>query len=237
MTENTFFDDWTNRKVDFHRGPGSMWTLEKLYSEKNSQVDDERFYEYRCIGGAYGTFLCHNVMDIPYDGSQRAPAEHRKAQAQSIPVDDFNIDSQLNALSTLTTKHCESSPIILDIEFSTQLATDPVPGGYIYFVLTNYLPGIKLSKIIFWILKTSESEQIRQAFNLAWKDCVNPGIVPRLQEIEHVLWDAAAKNAMSEPAAESDEWRDAEWIVWGRAKTQNNRICLEDPNKHPDMSM
>ncbi|KAB8221533.1 hypothetical protein BDV33DRAFT_190303 [Aspergillus novoparasiticus] len=206
--------------VDFGRGPGSIWTLDKLYGEKNSQVDDERFYEYQCIGGAYGTFLCHNVMDstyrgvmkifiqVPYDGTQRAPAEHRKAQAQSIPVDDFDIDSQLNALSTLTTKHCKFSPIILDIKFGTQLAIDPVPGGYIYFVLTNYLPGIKLSKIIFWSLKASV----------------------------HIANSYITSFRMSEPAAESDEWRDDEWIVWGMVKTQNNRIWFEDPNKHPDMS-
>lgn len=41
---------------------------------------------------------------------------------------------------------------------------------------------------------------------------------------------------MSEPAGESDEWRDDELIVWSMAKTQNNRIWSEDPNKHPDMS-
>ncbi|OOO06120.1 2OG-Fe(II) oxygenase [Aspergillus oryzae] len=63
MTENTFFNDWTNRKIDFGRGPSSMWTLDRLYGEKNSQVDDERYYEYQCIGSAYGTFLCQNVMD------------------------------------------------------------------------------------------------------------------------------------------------------------------------------
>lgn len=41
---------------------------------------------------------------------------------------------------------------------------------------------------------------------------------------------------MSEPAGESDEWRDDELIVWSMAQTQNNRIWFEDPNKHPDMS-
>ncbi|KAE8325938.1 hypothetical protein BDV39DRAFT_193903 [Aspergillus sergii] len=216
MTENTFFDDRESRKVDFGRGPGSIWTLKGLYGEKNSQVDEERYYEYQCIGSAYGTFLCHNVMDstcrgvmkifiqVPYDGSQRASAEHRKAQAQSIPVDDFDIDSQLNALSTLITKHCKSSPIILDIKFGTQLAIDPVPGGYIYFVPTNYLPGIKLSRIIFWTLEASEREQIRQAFKLAWNYIIS--------------------FRMSEPAEESDEWRDDEWIAWGMTKTQNNCI-------------
>ncbi|KAE8317267.1 hypothetical protein BDV41DRAFT_572961 [Aspergillus transmontanensis] len=65
MTKNTFFDDWANRKVDFGHGAGSIWTLNKLYSEKNSQVDNKRLHEYQWIGGAYGTFLCHNVMDKP----------------------------------------------------------------------------------------------------------------------------------------------------------------------------
>lgn len=49
------------------------------------------------------------IPRVPYDGSQRAPAEHRKSQAQSIPVDDFDIDSQLNVLSTLTIKQYKSS--------------------------------------------------------------------------------------------------------------------------------
>lgn len=59
------------------------------------------------------------IPTVPYDGSQRAPAEHRKSQAQSIPVDDFDIDSQLNVLSTLTIKQYKSSPKILCIKFET----------------------------------------------------------------------------------------------------------------------
>ncbi|KOC16419.1 hypothetical protein AFLA70_157g002590 [Aspergillus flavus AF70] len=126
MTENTLFNDWANRKVDFGRGPGSICTLDRLYGEKNSQVDDERTY--------------------------------------------------------------------------------------------------------------------RGVMKIFMQDCVNSGIVRGLQGIEHVLWDAAAYKSyitsfrMSEPAGESDEWRDDELIVWSMAQTQNNRIWFEDPNKHPDMS-
>ncbi|KNG85974.1 hypothetical protein ANOM_006098 [Aspergillus nomiae NRRL 13137] len=123
-----------------------------------------------------------------------------------------------------------------------QKETDPVPDGYILFILMNYLPGVQLSEAIFWGLEASEREQIRQAFKLAWLDCIRSGILPALQDIEHVFWDGAANKAyitsfrMSEPAGADIMWRDTEWIAWDMAKPQDKYAWYKDKNPHPDMS-
>ncbi|QMW32460.1 hypothetical protein G4B84_007891 [Aspergillus flavus NRRL3357] len=207
MTENTFFDNWAGRSVDFATaGTPSKWILTELLSEKNSQVHGDDFFKNGCIGGAYGTFLCHNVTDstqrgvmkvlmqVPWEGSQYAPAEHRSSQASASYELDWNMTSQLNALITLTSNNCLSTPWILDLKYGWQETADPVPGGYIIFILMSYLPGVQLTKA-FWGLEDSVREQIRQAFKLTWLDCVGSGITPAHPNIEHVFWDAAANKA------------------------------------------
>ncbi|KAB8250349.1 phosphatidylethanolamine-binding protein [Aspergillus flavus] len=167
MTENTFFDNWAGRSVDFATaGTPSKWILTELLSEKNSQVHGDDFFKNGCIGGAYGTFLCHNVTDstqrgvmkvlmqVPWEGSQYAPAEHRFSQASGSYELDWNITSQLNALITLTSNNCLSTPRILDLKYGWQETADPVPGGYIIFILMSYLPGVQLTKA-FWGLEDS----------------------------------------------------------------------------------
>lgn len=104
---------------------------------------------------------------VPWEGSQYAPAEHRSSQASGSYELDWNITSQLNALITLTSNNCLSTPRILDLKYGWQETADPVPGGYIIFILMSYLPGVQLTKA-FWGLEDSVREQIRQAFKLTW---------------------------------------------------------------------
>ncbi|KAE8317241.1 hypothetical protein BDV41DRAFT_561485 [Aspergillus transmontanensis] len=263
MTENTFFNHWAGRSVDFATGgTPSKWILTEILSEKNSQVRGDDFFNNGSIGGAYGTFLCYNVTDItqrgvmkilmqvPWEGSQYAPAEHRSSQASASYELDWNITSQLNALITLTSNNCLSTPRILDLKYGWQETADPVPGGYIIFVLMSYLPGVQLTKA-FWGLEDSVREQIRQAFKLAWLDCVGSGITPAHPNIEHVFWDAAANKAYvvfpinnenevwtclmrnaSEPARPEDVWQDVEWSLWGMAKAQES--YGQHKNSQPD---
>ncbi|OGM43522.1 hypothetical protein ABOM_008071 [Aspergillus bombycis] len=272
MTERTFFDEWPGREVDFAREGASTWTLTKVISEKNSQASGDDFYKHRVIGGAYGTFLCHDLLDgtrrgvmkifmqyiplprpnealhsscilrVPFEGTEYAPAEFRASQASASYGRDFFITSQVDALRTLTINGCQSTPSIMIMKNDLQKETDPVPGGYILFILMNYLPGVQLSEAIFWGLDASGREQIRQAFKLAWLDCLSSGILPALQDIEHVFWDGAANKAyitsfrMSEPAGADIVWRDTQWIAWDMAKPQDKYGWYKDKNPHPDMS-
>ncbi|KAE8330052.1 hypothetical protein BDV39DRAFT_202633 [Aspergillus sergii] len=252
MTENTFFNHWAGRSVDFAtEGTPSKWILTELLSEKNSQVRGDDFFNNGSIGGAYGTFLCHNVTDItqrgvmkilmqvPWEGSQYAPAEHRSSQASASYELDWNITSQLNALITLTSNNCLSTPRILDLKYGWQETADPVPGGYIIFVLMSYLPGVQLTKA-FWGLEDSVREQIRQAFKLTWLDCVGSGITPAHPNIEHVFWNAAANKAYiisfreSEPARPEDVWQDVKWSLWGMTKPQESYNSQPDESKWMD---
>ncbi|KAE8423411.1 hypothetical protein BDV36DRAFT_290545 [Aspergillus pseudocaelatus] len=245
MTDNTFFDGWEGREVHFWNGP-STWTLTGLMNEKTSQVNAEGYYKYGTIGGAYGTFLCRNFMDstrsaimkvfkqIPFEGSEYATAQQRGDQASQKL--DYYITSQLGALNTLTKKGCQSTPRVVSMKVEHQKDTDSVPGGYIVYLLLSQLPGLQLSKAIFWDLEYSVREKIRQAFRAAWIDFVSLGVVPVLQDIEHVFWHAEANKAMSEQAREVDVWRDTRWIAWDMAKLQDNYRWYKEKNPHPDMS-
>ncbi|KAE8347711.1 hypothetical protein BDV24DRAFT_157186 [Aspergillus arachidicola] len=254
MTENTFFDNWEGRQIDFPSFGPSTWTLTKLISEKNSQESSEDFWNNGCIGSAHGTFLCHDVADItqrgvmkilmqiPCEGSEPQPAELRRYQAATSYEQDLDITSQVNALKVLTDYGCKSTPGILAMKEDLQKDTDSVPGGYIIYILMNHLPGIQLSKAFFWNSGDAVREEIRQAFKTAWLDCVKAGVLPTLPEIDHVFWDAGANKAyiigfrMSAPAKPHNIWRNCEWIAWEMAKPQDDYHWYTEKDPYPDMS-
>ncbi|KAB8276888.1 hypothetical protein BDV30DRAFT_205537 [Aspergillus minisclerotigenes] len=251
MTDNTFFEGYEGQEVHFQVGP-STWILTGLIKERNSQVDAEGFYKDKTIGGAYGTFLCHSFTDpnqrgvmkvfkqIPYQGSEYGTAGQRAGQASQDL--DYYITSQLEALRILTVSGCQSTPCILSMQIERQNTTDSVPNGYIVFLLLNHLPGVQLSKAIFWAFEDTVRERIRQAFRVAWEDCVKSGVVPVLQNIEHVFWNEAANKAyligfrMSEKARIQDVWRDTRWIAWGMAECPDKYRWYKEKNPHPDKS-
>ncbi|KAE8136552.1 hypothetical protein BDV38DRAFT_283767 [Aspergillus pseudotamarii] len=251
MTDNTFFDGREGREVHFWDGP-STWTLTGLIREKNSQVNAEDYYKYGIIGGAYGTFLCKNCMgstqcaimkvfkQVPFEGSEYATAQQRGDQASQKL--DYDITSQLGALNTLTNKGCQSTPRVVSMKVEHQKDTDSVPGGYIVYLLLSQVPGLQFSKAIFWDFEYPVREKIRQAFRAARIDCVSLGVVPVLQNIEHVFWHAEENKAyiigfrMSEQAREEDVWRDTRWIAWNMAKLRDDYRWYKEKNPHPDMS-
>lgn len=106
MTENTFFDNWAGRSVDFATaGTPSKWILTELLSEKNSQVHGDDFFKNGCIGGAYGTFLCHNVTDSTQRGvmkvlMQYVPLGLKKFQITYRPLEFLGRDPNMRRLST-----------------------------------------------------------------------------------------------------------------------------------------
>ncbi|KAE8164785.1 hypothetical protein BDV40DRAFT_298104 [Aspergillus tamarii] len=180
MTENTFFDQWAGRKIDFPSFGPSTWTLTALISEKNTQEGSDNYWRDGCVGSAFGTFLCQDtannnqqgvmkiIMQIPCEGPEHQPADMRARQASTSYENDLDITSQVYALEILTDHGCESTPGILARKEDLQKEIDLVPGGYIIYVLMNYLPGKQLSKGFFWNIEYSVREEIRQAFKTAW---------------------------------------------------------------------
>lgn len=198
MTENTFFDQWAGRKIDFPSFGPSTWTLTALISEKNTQEGSDNYWRDGCVGSAFGTFLCQDTANsnqqgvmkiimqyvllpisketskglqisrIPCEGPEHQPADMRARQASTSYENDLDITSQVYALEILTDHGCESTPGILARKEDLQKEIDLVPGGYIIYVLMNYLPGKQLSKGFFWNIEYSVREEIRQAFKTAW---------------------------------------------------------------------
>ncbi|KAE8363523.1 hypothetical protein BDV27DRAFT_158690 [Aspergillus caelatus] len=108
------------------------------------------------------------IPRIPCEGSEYQPADMRARQASTSYEDDFDIKSQVYVLEILTNHGCKSTPGILARKEDLQKKTDLVPGGYIVYVLMQYLLGIQLSEEFFWNSEYSVREEIRQAFKAAW---------------------------------------------------------------------
>jgi hypothetical protein len=80
----------------------------------------------------------------------------------------FIAATERRALVQLTRAHCSSTPKLLGYKQTEQGDDGFVPGGYICFFLMNYLPGVSL-KNGFWDLELAERDDIRTAFEAAYK--------------------------------------------------------------------
>lgn len=65
-------------------------------------------------------------------------------------------------LRELTGHGCTCTPKLLDVAFLDQSENDPVPGGFIFFIVMERLPGRNL--VNFASLPMSERDQVRLAF-------------------------------------------------------------------------
>lgn len=73
-------------------------------------------------------------------------------------------------LETLTEAGCTGTPRLLGYQCMTQDDKMWLPGGYVFCILMEFLPGISLEN--FWWLPREERDQVRQAFQTAleWVD-------------------------------------------------------------------
>jgi hypothetical protein len=79
----------------------------------------------------------------------------------------FLASTEHGALVQLRRKHCLSTPKLLG--YKTKQGDDGfVPGRYICFFLMNCVPGVSL-KNGFWDLELTEREDIRTAFEAAYR--------------------------------------------------------------------
>ncbi|KAE8150644.1 hypothetical protein BDV25DRAFT_139642 [Aspergillus avenaceus] len=248
MADTDFFDGWIGKVVDFPSG--GPWTLTELLRETAYQAEAVDYYKRSEISGGRGTFVCMNTnnetrimqvyMQLPFQGSECAPAEVRGQQASPNP--ECLSSSEINDFTTLTENGCRSTPNILRIRYDLQDAAGHIPGGYIVFMLLNWLPGIRLSEQFFWKLPDGQRWQVRNAFKAAWLDCVASGICPGIPDPEHLLWDEATNTIYitefeeSYPADETSVWRDIEWIAWCMAKPPKYYRWAGNRTVHPDMS-
>ncbi|RDW76828.1 uncharacterized protein DSM5745_06820 [Aspergillus mulundensis] len=73
-------------------------------------------------------------------------------------------------------------------------------------------------------LERDERDRIRNAFRVAFVDCVQAGIYPSQLNPANLYWDSDASRIViagfrnSRPAEPKDHWSDIEWIAWSLAK-------------------
>lgn len=127
------------------------------------------------IGPAYvaGKFLCRHTTrtdsnelsflrihkQIPIAGTEFQKAPIRAAQA----VDSYE-PTELTALKSLQEKGCDVTPRLLGYQFDQQDRDDPVPGGFMIYVMWAKVPGESLDWGVFWSSSFSQRQDIRAKF-------------------------------------------------------------------------
>ncbi|KAL1978988.1 hypothetical protein VTN96DRAFT_7560 [Rasamsonia emersonii] len=98
-------------------------------------------------------------MQIPYAGSEFDPPEHRQSQATATGHLTGFAASELSALKLLTEKACPSTPTLLDYKHDIQGPEGLVPGGFVFYLLMNKLPGRRLRGDFFWRVLDESGER------------------------------------------------------------------------------
>ncbi|KAL5340318.1 hypothetical protein BJX70DRAFT_361414 [Aspergillus crustosus] len=123
-------------------------------------------------------------MQVPYAGSEYAIKAERERQATSTLTE--NGLRELEPLQILTENKCESTPTIREYHITQQGDDDLVPGGFLHYILMDRVPGVELSQDVFWSLDREERDDIREAFQTAWLQCLEAGV---RASMGHLFWD------------------------------------------------
>lgn len=169
----------------------SQWKIVKKLKEKCTQEDEEDWELFDHISSqAIAMFECvdldtnesafmkiyiqfvlpsicriyHHLtpecLRIPYAGSEIYLPEETAQQA--VP------DAEINEHIALLTMKCKSTPTLIAWKREIQDDLGFVPGGYIVYLVTKKMPGIRLSLDTFWELSRDQRDEIRAAFKVAW---------------------------------------------------------------------
>lgn len=71
-------------------------------------------------------------------------------------------------MRNLTIQGCKSSPPLINWKREEQNGNGHVPGGFIVYLVTEELPGKRLSRDAYWNLSSKERNEIRDAFKVAF---------------------------------------------------------------------
>ncbi|KAL4797815.1 hypothetical protein BDV19DRAFT_377328 [Aspergillus venezuelensis] len=181
MTEKQFLNGWVGKTIQF---------------TKNDQIMAVAFHKPGPLQGkpgcAHCTFLCHNAddsSDIKCPGAIRgycsAPERARQATTSLTP----NGLRELEPLQKLTQNDCKSAPHIREHESGLQ----------------DDDGSRELNKDVFWSLSDEERSNVRDAFRLAWLECV------RADKRSPTVTIVGFRDSRS--AKSDDAWRHIEWIM------------------------
>ncbi|KAL4883207.1 hypothetical protein BJY04DRAFT_216508 [Aspergillus karnatakaensis] len=227
MTECHFFDEWLGTVIELPADhaehlPASSWKIESILGDKNDQKSAFEYHRDQLLrdipSGAYGTFLCRNtdtpadvaimrvLMQVPYAGSEYAIMAERERQASNTL--SYVGNQQLEPLLALTGNNC------------------PRPHAYDNAGSLNRAQmGEKLSRKRFWEMDRKERDRVRDAFGVAFSNCLDAGVTPCQWSAEYLYWDEHASKIYitgfgfiaSYPVEPGDVWSPTEWLYWDLA--------------------
>ncbi|CAG8011589.1 unnamed protein product [Penicillium salamii] len=200
----------------------STWVIdEKLYENKVDGMREPPFDPEDPPSVWEAKYLCHN-LESPHDqafmrvycqgpdeGTDFLLPEIRAQQAE--PQYEM---PEATARKAFKQAGCGSVPPLLGCGQSVQGGYGPVPGGYITYLVWKKVPGLVLSRELFWSFDRSERDIIRHKFHLAYAEMVSCGWCPGGTAIWKIIWDSATAGlwingfSSSFPADDEDKLSD-----------------------------
>ncbi|EFR00134.1 hypothetical protein MGYG_03140 [Nannizzia gypsea CBS 118893] len=175
----------------------AIWKLGPIFSERESwDVNDDLYHAY--ITEAAGVCVATQVegptpgvqgiakirMQIPNDYDVPAPTKPQKSS--------FRTSLEVLSLKELTEAGSTCTPKLLDLAFFKQIRkNDPLPGGFLTFIIMERLPGRNL--VNFHELPMSERDQVRLAFAKTIREFYARGYTHWDPHRRNLMWDREDK--------------------------------------------
>ncbi|KAF3387481.1 hypothetical protein F1880_000662 [Penicillium rolfsii] len=161
-------------------GISRTWVITEKLSERAAPLTDHDVKMGRRSAKTVGKFLCHLAEDpnqrafmriyqqIPITGTEDADSDMLARQAV-LP----GVCGELESFKLLRAGRCNAVPRFLGYAESTQGDNNPLPGGYIRYLVWEKVPGEPLTKDFFWSLDDTARREIRSKFRVAF----NPQVI------------------------------------------------------------
>ncbi|GKZ85501.1 hypothetical protein AnigIFM56816_011467 [Aspergillus niger] len=236
MSQITFFPDrlWHGVTLafpqnDLHSLPSSSWTVKQKISETSSMYTQEEAEEWRQFPLAAASFECENAEDSNNKTILRVFMEIPCADTNCAAEGGYKTPNSVNiavgAHKLLTLNNAQYSPKLVQYMEQTQTPESRrffLPGGRIYYVIINKLPGTPLGnglvsytgdgrsfeEGLFWNLSRDERDRVRAAFQIAYREHTRSRVTVAPSSLSEIFWDKESGNVYIQGHFEPLDQRD-----------------------------
>jgi len=227
-----FGNSWEGEEVVFPSRddqPSTTWKLGAKLAEEKSNILPQRWLTAKSgPSEAWVPFACTQVgasgpehvvkiyMQIPHGSTMSDKPESRGMQRHEKP--SRSARAELEGLQILTQNQCTSAPRLVNYLQREQDDTMWIPGGYILFILMTKCPGKPIEN--FHKEPLTKRNEIRQAFEDAYKECQRCGVINSDNSQDNLLWDDVAKKCYIvdfkwwTPPSPGTVWSERKLKVW-----------------------
>ncbi|KAJ5831807.1 hypothetical protein N7474_000118 [Penicillium riverlandense] len=188
--------------ITTHKPEPTQWRVLEAQTEIEHQRGKDQAREGNPSYAAL-KLLCENVRDpsfqalmrvylqIPYTNTEFMESTTRATQAMEfkpIELDAHQAPSKDKQTSKFT-------PALLGYEESQQDQSGLVPGGFLIYVVWEFVPGLQLGDLsgnatAFWQLPRTERDRIRAAFKKTLQDIKRVGFWPNSADALNLIWQS-----------------------------------------------